>query len=130
MRIRTVALGLALLMALLSAVPAHAQVDLSGSWAGNFHEDQQEGTNGPDIGDFTGLPINADARARAAAFTTSLLSQPERQCLYYTSFYLFGSPFQIKMWPEGDPTTGATIAWHMSGTLDRVPITIWMDGRP
>ena len=118
------------LTSLLLAAPAMAQVDLSGSWASAFHEDQQEGTNGPDLGDFVGLPINDDARARALSFTTSLLSQPERQCLNYPSFYLFGSPFQIRLWPESDPSTGATVAWHVTGTLDRQPITIWMDGRP
>ena len=124
----TVILGL--LASVLLAAPARAQVDLSGAWAGVFHEDQQEATDGPDIGDFTGLAINDDARARASSFTTSLLSQPERQCLFYTTYYLFGSPFQIRIWPEADPSTGSIIAWHVSGTLDRTPITIWMDGRP
>ena len=118
------------LTSLLLAAPTMAQVDLSGSWASPFHEDQQESTNGPDLGDFVGLPINDDARGRALSFTTSLLSQPERQCLYYPSFYLFGSSFQIRLWPESDPSTGATVAWHVTGTLDRQPITIWMDGRP
>jgi hypothetical protein len=83
------------LTSLLLAAPTMAQVDLSGSWASPFHEDQQESTNGPDLGDFVGLPINDDARGRALSFTTSLLSQPERQCLHYPSFYLFGSSFQI-----------------------------------
>ena len=128
MKSKTVAFGL--LAFVMLAAPALAQVDLSGSWAGAFHEDQQEATNGPDLGDFLGLPINDDARARALSFTTSLLSEPERQCLFYTSFYMFGSPFQIRLWPEADPNTGAVIAWHVSGTLDRAPITIWMDGRP
>ena len=128
MKISTVAFGL--LAWVMMATPAMAQVDLSGSWAGVFHEDQQEATNGPDLGDFLGLPINDDARGRGLSYTTSLLSEPERQCLYYPSFYMFESPFQIGMWPESDPTTGAIIAWHVAGTLDRQPMTIWIDGRP
>lgn len=130
MTINSRSLAFGLLASMLMATPAMAQVDLSGSWASAFHEDQQEATNGPDLGDFLGLPINDDARARGLSYTTSLLSQPERQCLYYPSFYLFESSFQIAMWPESHPTTGATIAWHVSGTLDRQPITIWVDGRP
>ena len=118
------------LTSLLLAAPALAQVDLSGSWAGGFHEDQQEATNGPDLGDFLGLPINDDARARALSFTTSLLSEPERQCLFYPSFYMFGSPFQIRVWPEAIRIPAPSSPGTSAGTFDRQPITIWMDGRP
>ena len=86
MTIKARSLAFGLLASMLMATPAMAQVDLSGSWASAFHEDQQEATNGPDLGDFLGLPINDDARARGLSYTTSLLSQPERQCLYYPSF--------------------------------------------
>ena len=54
----------------------------------------------------------------------------ERQCLYYPSQYLVGGPFGFKMWNEDtERSTARTIAWHISGTNDRAPITIWMDGR-
>ena len=41
---------------------AWAQADLTGSWNGFFHEDQPERVNGPEIGDYLGLPITAAAR--------------------------------------------------------------------
>ena len=117
------------LTSLLLAAPAMAQVDLSGSWAARSTRTSRKPPTVP-TRRLHRAPINDDARGRALSFTTSLLSQPERQCLSTRSYYLFGSPFQIRIWPEADPRTGTTIAWHVSGTLDRTPITIWMDGRP
>jgi len=60
-----------LLSAVLFAVPAFAQLDLSGEWAPRFHEDQPERIPGPEIGDYLGLPIN-DAAASAATFGTRI----------------------------------------------------------
>jgi len=126
-RIRT-----ALLMALVlaAATPAAAQVDLSGTWASRMHEDWQERWPGPDVVDFTGLPINEDARARALGYSGSLLSMPERQCLYYGATYTVIGPFGLKLWSESEPVNGRVIAWNMSGAVDKTPRTIWMDGRP
>ena len=56
----------ALAAALCAGLPAvaSAQIDLSGTWAPIFHEDQVERIPGPDVGDYAGLPIN-DAGAAA-----------------------------------------------------------------
>jgi hypothetical protein len=113
-----------------AAAPAVAQVDISGSWANRMHEDWMERWPGPDVGDFTGLPINDDARAKALGYSASLLSLPERQCLYYGPSYTLIGPFSLKIWSEAEPVNGRTIAWKMSGAVDKTPRTIWMDGRP
>jgi hypothetical protein len=118
-----------LLLGLLSATPAFAQIDLSGTWASRMHEDWQERWPGPDVMDLTGLPINDDARTRALSYSGSLLSLPERQCLYYGATYTVIGPFGLKLWSESDPVTGSVIAWNMSGAVDKTPRTIWMDGR-
>ena len=49
----------------LLAVPAFAQMDLAGSWGQKLHEDAPERGHGPEIGDYTGVPINDQARLRA-----------------------------------------------------------------
>jgi len=117
------------LLALAVATPAFAQVDLSGTWSVRMHEDWMERWPGPDPGDFTGLPLNADGRAWAQSYSPSQLSLPERQCLYYPQTYRVVGPFGPRIWPESAPGRGI-IAWQMSGAVDMSPRAIWMDGRP
>ena len=45
--------------------PASAQVNLGGEWAPRMHEDQPDRGPGPELGDYTGLPINDGARLAA-----------------------------------------------------------------
>ena len=68
-----------LFLAALAAIPAAAQVNLSGEWAARQHEDQLERAPGPAVGDYLGLPINAAARMRANSWQASLLEIPEEQ---------------------------------------------------
>jgi hypothetical protein len=112
------------------AVPAAAEIDLGGSWANRQHQDWQDRNPGPEAVDYAALPINDDARARALSYTASLLSLPERQCLYYPPQYVEIGPQSIKMWSETDPVTGKIVAWKISASIDRAIRTIWMDGRP
>ena len=113
----------------LTSVPAFAQVDLSGVWAARIHEDLPYRGPGPNVGDYLGLPINDEARARADAWQPSLLAKPEHQCIMYSAFYLVMQPFGVQILPENDPISGQVIAWKISGAIDRAPLTIWMDGR-
>ena len=48
--------------------PALAQADFTGTWANRLHEDWIERAPGPAIGDYSGLPINDEARAVADAY--------------------------------------------------------------
>jgi len=114
----------------LACAPAFAQIDLSGAWVADLHEDALNRGSGPLPVDYLGLPLNEEGRARALLYTASQIAEPERQCLYYTSEYLMMGPFGFKMWTENEPINGQTIAWHLSGTNDRAPLTIWVDGRP
>lgn len=63
------------------SVPAFAELDLSGMWANRLHEDSLSRGPGPRIGDYMGLPINDEARARADAWQISIQTMPERQCI-------------------------------------------------
>lgn len=121
---------LAFCLLTVTAAPALAQMDLSGTWATRNHEDWMERWPGPDVGDFTGLPINEDGRARALAYSPSMLSLIERQCLYYGASYTVIGPFGMKLWSEAEPVNGRIVSWNMSGAVDKTPRTIYMDGRP
>jgi hypothetical protein len=110
--------------------PVFAQADLEGGWIAKLHQDWQDRNPGPDLADYSGLPINAEARAKALAYSASILSQPQRQCLYYTEVYLATGGGGMKMWSESDSVTGKVVAWKVSAALDRAFLTVWMDGRP
>jgi hypothetical protein len=110
---------------------AQAQtIDLAGQWAARSHQDYQDRGPGPDPVDFTAIPLNAEARTRALSYTASMLSLPERQCLYYPPYYVVLGPQGFKIWADFDPVTGKVLAWKVGAAIDRAVITIWMDGRP
>lgn len=113
------------LLVLVTSTPAVAQIDLTGVWAARNHEDLE----GMLPGDYTGLPINDEARARADAFLLSYQAMPERQCIMYTSHYVVRGPQSLQISSEIDLISGRVVAWKMSGAIDRNPRMIWMDGR-
>ena len=67
-----------LLAAMFLAVPASAEVDLAGNWDARNYQDWQERSAGPDVVDYLGLPINAEAREKALAYSASVMFLPER----------------------------------------------------
>ncbi len=118
-----------LLLMLFVAPPAFAQVDLSGEWNPNrAHEDQ---TPRPNVlpGDYAGLPINDQARARADAWTATRWTLPEWQCRPHPLGYLERGPSDLKIWQEIDPVSRQTVAIHTEW-LRSVDYPIYMDGRP
>jgi hypothetical protein len=121
---------LVVLASILTATPASAQVELSGSWAARNHEDALERGAGPYAVDYTGLPLNDDARDKALSYSASQLGMIERQCGLYPPHYVALGPFGLKIWNETDPITGNTVAWKIGAWEDRAATTIWMDGRP
>jgi hypothetical protein len=115
-----------LLLAAWMSAPARGQVqtlDLAGQWAPRAHQDFQERGAGPDAVDYTDIPLNEEGRARALSYTASILSEPERQCLYYPPPYVVMGPQGFKMWGDFDPVTGKVLAWKVGAAIDR-------DGRP
>ena len=123
---RTVPLLFALLVI---SMPAFAQVDLTGSWAPRLYEDYIERGPGSDLGDFTGMPMNDEARAKALLYTSNLPSTVERQCLPQAPWVMQYRPRGISIWAEED-RDGQVIAWKLGGDYLRDTVTIWMDGRP
>ena len=116
--------------ALLAALPALAQVDLTGEWNPRFHEDQPERIPGPEIGDYLGLPISDAARMRAEIWDASLLTLPEHQCKPHPSDYGIRGPANLRIWKEIDRESQQLIAYHTHISWMAPERTIWMDGRP
>jgi len=111
----------------LTAVPASAQIDLSGYWT---RESDVDNGYSREVVDLLGIPVSADGRAKALSYDIASLSATERQCQMYPPFYLFTGPFPLKIWSEQDPITQKLVAWEIDGWGDRGGTKIYMDGRP
>jgi hypothetical protein len=112
------------------AAPAHAEKDLSGMWGQRFHEDSPERGGGPDIGDYTGLPINDAARLRADSWTASKWTIPERQCEPHPADYGPRGPANLRIESRVDPISQDVVEWHVTVMWQLQHRTIYMDGRP
>lgn len=122
-------LGVALIVLSVS-VNAFAQMELSGEWAGKYHEDQTDRIPGDVQGDFSGVPMNDAARRYAEAYDVRRVTLLEHQCAPYNLAHIFRGPMQFRMWEEKDPATQLIVAYNQFlGTYQQFR-TIWMDGRP
>ena len=128
--LRIPVIGSVLLLMALMSFPLFAQMDPTGSWNDKFHEDAPERAPGPDIADYTGLPINAAARAKADSWKAAVQTLPERQCIPHPFPYSLRGPANLRIWSDVDEVSGQVIDWKMYGTFGRATHTVWMDGRP
>jgi hypothetical protein len=78
-RYKWMAAFLLLSLALLSR-PAAAQVDLTGRWGQKEFEDRPERGPGPEIGDYTAMPINDAARLRGDSWDAQQWEMVEHEC--------------------------------------------------
>jgi hypothetical protein len=116
---------------LLTAAPAMAQIDLSGDWAARVHEDQPHRVPGAELGDYTGLPINAAVRQKANHWDASILSLPEQMAKPHPAQYFMRGPGpNMHVTKVSDPVTQTLIAYTIEGVFGRADRVIWMDGRP
>jgi hypothetical protein len=122
-------LGAITCVALLCSNMASAQVALTGGWRVWNQQDNKIRAPGPDPDSFYGLPINDAARDAALAYTAENISEVDRQCAPWPVHYITLMPFSLEIWPT-KKLDGTVIAWNIGGSVDRTPITIWMDGRP
>jgi hypothetical protein len=115
----------------LPALPAYAQIDLSGEWAARVHEDQPHRVPGAELGDYTGLPINAAARQKASHWDASILSLPERMAQPHPGMYFMRGPGpNMRVGKRVDPVTQKLVAFTIEGVFGRDDRIVWMDGRP
>ena len=110
---------------------AVVRTDVTGDWAVVGNEDQPHRGPGPELGDYTGLPINAADRQKAEAWDATILSQPERQAQAHPVQYLMRGPGPaLRILKILNPVTQAQVAYTVAGGFGRADRVIWMDGRP
>jgi glyoxylase-like metal-dependent hydrolase (beta-lactamase superfamily II) len=109
---------------------AWAQSPLAGNWNALRHEDEQDRGPGPDLGDYSGLPINSAARFFADSWDASRLTLQEHQCRVHVAPYIYHGPLNLRIWIEKDPETQQVIAVKNYISTYEQTRTIWMDGRP
>src|SRR5438477_11165742 len=121
------------LMCMVGFTPltAGAQVNLSVVWdnLAILHEDWPDRLFGPELGDYTGVPLTDDARFRADAWDASLITLPEYQCRVHPSDYV-PSFAGMRIWEERDKDSQQLIAIHTHHFAWGTERSIWMDGRP
>ena len=107
------------------------KTDIAGDWAVVSNEDQPHRAPGPELGDYTGLPINAAERQKADAWDATILSQPERQTQAHPVQYLMRGPGPaLRILKILDPVTQNQVAYTIAGGFGRADRVVWMDGRP
>src|SRR5688572_8657205 len=112
------------------ATPAFAQVDFSGQWAPLYHEDTIERVPGPELADYTGLPLNDAARLRADTWDADRISVvQEYQCRPHSSDYALRGLAPMRIWADYDPATQRIIAFHTHTGAYENQRTIYLDGR-
>jgi glyoxylase-like metal-dependent hydrolase (beta-lactamase superfamily II) len=113
----------------LTARPAFAQRDIAGDWAALYHEDQPHRIPGPELGDYTGLPINDAGRLKADSWDASILTLREHQAKPHPSTYSLRGPANIRIRREFDPVTQQTLGYELFGTFGQATRMLWLDGR-
>jgi hypothetical protein len=122
------AVPLLLLVTLL--VPLRGQEIFSGIWTSLRQEDAVERGQGPELGDYLGIPLNEAARRFAESWDSSRLTLQEHQCRVHIVPYIYFGPLNLRIWEERDPLTQQLTAFgHYISTYEQSR-TIWMDGRP
>ena len=124
------AFGVVLAATVALATPALAQVSLVGEWSPRYHEDQPDRIPGPELGDYTGLPLTDGARLSADSWDASRLTLREHQCKVHNGPYILHGPIQFRISEERDLRTQQLIALHEYLNTYEQERTIWMDGRP
>jgi hypothetical protein len=106
------------------------RVDISGDWAVTTNEDQPHRAPGPELGDYTGLPLNDADRQKAEAWDATILSQPERQAQAHPAQYWMRGPGPaLRILKILNPVTQQQIAYTIAGGFGRADRIIYIDGR-
>jgi len=110
------------------ATPAYAQIDLEGTYNSEDAVDFRSMLLGPRAVDFLGMPLNAQGRAGALAYSQDTISVPGHQCESWGPQYLVEVGFPIRVIPSFTDD-GTVKSWTISAWNDYQPLVIWMDGR-
>ena len=59
------------------------------------------------------------------SYTPETINEVDRQCQPWPVHYIVLGPFGFRFYPTAD-ADGTVIAWNISGSIDREPMTIWL----
>jgi hypothetical protein len=119
-----------LLVAVGTSAPAFAQIDFTGQWAPLYHEDTIERIPGPELADYTGLPLNEAGRMRAETWDADRISVVEEyQCRPHSSDYALRGLAPMRIWADYDPKTQRIVAFQVYTGAYENRRTIHLDGR-
>jgi len=128
--VRVVIRAALVLAVALATRAAGAQVDFSGNWAPLFHEDQPERLPGPELGDYSGIPLNDAARMRGDSYDADRISVvTEYQCRPHGGDYSMRGLANMRVDEVLDPLTQRVVAIHLRMNFQEQERTIWLDGR-
>jgi hypothetical protein len=118
------------MLAQAPAAPPQVRVDIAGYWAVTISEDQPHRAPGPELGDYTGLPMNDAARQKAEAWDATILSQPERQAQAHPAQYWMRGPGPaLRILQILSPVTQQQFAYTIAGGFGRADRIVYIDGR-
>ena len=105
-------------------------VDFAGAWMPLYHEDGPERLPGPELGDYTGIPVNEAARLRGDSYDADRISVvTEYQCRQHGGDYSMRGLATLRINSEIDPATQRLLAFHTRIGFQSMERTIWLDGR-
>jgi cyclase len=107
-------------------------VELVGSWTMVNDEERLIRIDpGPELGNFTGFPINAAGRLKALTWNSTIQAIPEHQSRPHAGSYSMRGPNPSPHIGEIiDPISRRVIAYTLTGLFESANRTIWLDGRP
>ena len=107
-------------------------VDLAGSWTMSNEEEMLIRIDpGPELGNFTGFPLNAAGRQKALSWNSTIQAVPEHQARPHPAQYSMRGPGpNFHMGEIIDPVSRRLIAYTITGLFENANRTIWLDGRP
>jgi glyoxylase-like metal-dependent hydrolase (beta-lactamase superfamily II) len=128
-------LALGRLQLVAQAPPGDAQpqmVELVGSWTMVNDEERLVRIDpGPELGNFTGFPLNAAGKQKALTWNATIQAIPEHQSRPHAGTYSMRGPNPSPHIGEIiDPITRKLIAYTLTGLFENANRTIWLDGRP
>jgi hypothetical protein len=140
-RVQPLALVRLAILVVLGASPLVAQappgggqpqmVELVGSWTMVNDEERLVRIDpGPELGNFTGFPLNAAGKQKALAWNATIQAVPEHQSRPHSGTYSMRGPNPSPHIGEIiDPVTRKLVAYTLTGLFENANRTIWLDGR-
>jgi len=106
--------------------------ELTGSWAMVNDEERLIRIDpGPELGNFTGFPLNAAGRQKALTWNSTIQAIPEHQARPHAGTYSMRGPNPSPHIGEIiDPVSRRVLAYTLTGLFESANRTIWLDGRP